>query len=214
MRPIVRFTDVGDGSFALSEPADDLEGRRSLVTEHPVTWLTQVHGDAVVNVIEPGDRSSSEADAAVTSVPGAALSVITADCAPVLLASPHAVAAVHAGWKGLFAGVLAAAVTAVRGHGDGPIRAWLGPCIRPRCYEFGGDDLDLVATAFGDQVRALTAWGTPALDVPRAVRSALGVLGVEELSDVGVCTACSPVHYSHRARGEAGRQAAFIWLEP
>src|SRR5690606_33559158 len=122
--------------------------------------------------------SGERADATVTAVPGAALSVITADCAPVLLASDHAVAAVHAGWRGLVAGVLAEAVRAVRVHGGGPVRAWLGPCIRARCYEFGAEDLDTVAGRFGDGVRASTAWGTPALDVTATVTVALAEEGV------------------------------------
>lgn len=214
MRPVVRFTDTTDGSFALSESAADLADRRGRITDRPVTWLTQVHGADVVDVVAPGDGAGTSADAAVTATPRVALSVITADCAPVVLASPFAVAAVHAGWRGLVAGTLRCAVDRLRAHGDGLITAWLGPCIRSRCYEFGGDDLDLVADVLGAGVRSETAWGTPALDVTVAVRSSLHVAGVDTLIDSGVCTACSPVHYSYRARGDAGRQAAFVWMEP
>ncbi|HET8931047.1 MAG TPA: polyphenol oxidase family protein [Acidimicrobiales bacterium] len=213
MRPVIHFTDTTDGSFALLELPETLGRRRRAVTELPVTWLSQVHGTGVVDVLRPGDAAGESADAAVTAVRGAALSVITADCAPVLLASDHAVAAVHAGWRGLVAGVVGDAVRALAKHGDGPVRAWLGPCIRARCYEFGADDLDTVATSLGDGVRARTAWGTPALDVSVAVRTALGEAGVVDLVDTGVCTACSPAHFSHRARGDLGRQAAFVWLE-
>lgn len=213
MRPVIRFTDTTDGSFALGEPAELLEQRRRAVTDLPVTWLTQVHGAGVVDVDRPGEGAGVSADAAVTAVAGAALAVITADCAPLVLASDRAVAAVHAGWRGLVAGVVGEAVRGLAEHGQGPVRAWLGPCIRARCYEFGAADLDAVAEVLGDTVRGRTAWGTPALDVSAAVAVALDAAGVTDLVDTGVCTACSPVHFSHRARGDRGRQAAFVWLE-
>lgn len=213
MRPVIHFTAVPDGSFGLGEPDDELRRRRAAVTEHPVTWLTQVHGSRVVEVDAPGAAVGASADAVVTALPGVALSVITADCAPLLLATPHAVAAVHAGWRGLVAGVVPAAVDALRRRGEGPVTAWLGPCIRTRCYEFGADDLDSVAAELGDDVRGVTAWGTPALDVSAAVTASLHLVGVDAPQDSGVCSACSPVHFSHRARGDKGRQAAFVWLE-
>lgn len=191
----------------LAARRDDVTGGRA------VTWLTQVHGASVVEVERPGEHAGVRADAAVTSTPGAALSVITADCAPVVLTSPQAVAVAHAGWRGLVAGVLENAVAALRRTGADRIEAWLGPCIRPRCYEFGATDLDEVAARFGERVRARTAWDSAALDVPGAVRAALAGVGVDVVHDGGVCTACSPVHFSHRARSEAGRQAAFVWLE-
>lgn len=213
MRPVVRFTDISAGSFGLGEQPGRLCERRRALTDLPVTWLTQVHGAAVVDVEQPGEHPGARADAAVTSIPGAALSVITADCAPVVLTSPEAVGVAHAGWRGLVAGVLENTVGALRRKGADRVEAWLGPCIRPRCYEFGAVDLDEVAARFGERVRAHTAWGSAALDVPGAVRSALAGVGVDVVHDDGVCTACSPVHFSHRARCEAGRQAAFVWLE-
>ncbi len=210
---MIRFTSATDGSFALDEPGDRLDERRSTLTPHPVTWLSQVHGSTVVDADRTLGANGARADAVVTAEPDLALTVVTADCAPVVLATPHAVAAVHAGWKGLLAGVVPAAVEKLLGHGDGPVTAWLGPCIRARCYEFGADDLDAVAGALGDEVRSVTAWGTPALDVTAAVTASLRRAGVDRPIDAGVCTACSPVHFSHRARGDRGRQAAFVWLE-
>lgn len=214
MRPVVRFTDVHDGSFTLSEPDGALLARRARQSaDRPVTWLRQVHGATVVRVDEPGAGCGREADAAVTAVEGVALSVITADCAPVLLGSSVAVGAVHAGWRGLVAGVIPATVAALRSLGATDVTAWLGPCIRTRCYEFGAADLDEATDVLGPSVRSTTAWGTPAFDVTAAVRASLASAGVHELFDTGVCTACSPVHFSHRARAEPGRQAALIWLE-
>ena len=178
----------------------------------PWTWLRQVHGTDVVVVRAPGEHAGARADAAVTATPGAALAVGAGDCAPVVLLGQGAVGVVHAGWRGLVAGVIPAAVAALRALGAADIRAVLGPCIRPGCYEFGAADLDRAAAVLGDGVRGRTATGAPALDVPAAVASALGAAGVRRIEDVGVCTACSAGHWSYRARGDRQRQALVAWL--
>ena len=96
----------------------------------------------------------------MSATPGCALAVLTADCAPVALASPEGVFGVaHAGWRGLVAGVLERTVDAMRALGATEIGAVLGPCIRAECYEFGPADLDRVAARLGDGVRATTAVG-------------------------------------------------------
>lgn len=205
-------TDRSHGDLAIG--SDGVEVRRRAIVDAPWTWLHQVHGGDIVVVTRPGEHAGADADAAVTTVPGAALAVQAADCAPIALLAPEAVGVVHAGWRGLAAGVVGASVDAMRELGAGDVRAVLGPCIRSRCYEFGSADLDVVASRLGDGVRATTGWGTPALDVPAAVRAALADAGVTDLTDTGVCTACSPVHWSHRARGEAGRHAVVVWREP
>ena len=144
----------------------------------------------------------------MTAVPGARLAVLTADCAPVALASDKGVVGVaHAGWRGLVAGVLERTVEAMRALGADGVQAALGPCIHAECYEFGAADLDVVAARYGDAVRAVTTEGTPALDLPAAVRAALDGAGVELVSGDVACTACSPDHYSFRARSEDERQA-------
>ena len=122
-----------------------------------------------VGVAAPGARratSSSvdappaappDADAAVTTRVGLPLVVLTADCAPVALVAPGAVAVVHAGWPGLEQGVLGAAVDALRARAaDGPIRAVLGPCVHPARYEFGADLLDRLVDRLGPEVAART----------------------------------------------------------
>src|SRR5438876_12396346 len=87
--------------------APDVATRRRVVVDLRWTWLRQVHGDRVVTVSSPGAGAGSRADAAVTDQAGCALAVLTADCAPVALASPQGVLGVaHAGWRGLEAGVL------------------------------------------------------------------------------------------------------------
>lgn len=152
------------------------------------------------------------ADAAVTGVAGVALAVYTADCAPVVLVAPGAVGVAHAGWRGLVAGVVQNTVAALREHSDGPIVAHIGPCIRARCYEFGGDDLARAVERLGPSVAATTAWGTPALDVTAGLAVALAEAEVHEVHDAGTCTACSPVHPSWRARRDTTRLAAVAWL--
>lgn len=160
----------------------------------------------------PGAHAGARADAAVTAVPGVPVAVQTADCAAVLLCADGAVAVVHAGWRGLVAGVIEAAAAAMAELGSPPTAATLGPCIRPRCYEFSEHDLDVVADRYGPTVRSLTAWGTPALDLGAGVAAACAGLGVS-VDDAGVCTACSPRLYSHRAQGDTARQALVAWIE-
>jgi len=88
--------------------------------------------------------------------------------------------------------------------------AWLGPCVHPGRYEFGSDLLARLVDHLGPEVASVTDAGTPALDIPAAVRVSLHRAGVEELTDVGVCTASSPDHFSHRRDGVTGRQAVVV----
>lgn len=196
----VRFTNRADGDM------------RATVPDLPWTWLRQEHGSEVVRVERPGDHAGARADAAVTGHPGLALAVLTADCAPVALASPDGpVGVAHAGWAGLLAGVVPSAVKALRDLGASDVQAVIGPCIHAECYEFGADDLRRLADRFGPQVAAETFAGTPALDLPAAVRAALAEQGVEHVDDVDVCTGCSPDYFSWRARKEHERQATVVW---
>ena len=118
-------------------------GSQRLLADAPWTWLDQVHGNRVVFVDHPGAWRGAEADAAVTGCPRAALVVRTADCAPIGLASPEGVVgAVHAGWRGLMAGVVEATVAAMRSLGAGEVSAALGPCIAPHAYRFSRADLE------------------------------------------------------------------------
>jgi polyphenol oxidase len=120
----------------------------------------------------------------------------------------------HAGWRGLVAGVVGATAAAMADLGAPPRRALVGPCVRPSCYEFGAEDLDVVAARFGDGVRAVTTDGRPALDVAAGVRAALAEVGVLDVEDDGTCTACDDERYwSYRARGEDGRVATIAWIE-
>jgi polyphenol oxidase len=145
---------------------------------------------------------------------GPVLAIHTADCAPVALVSPEGIlAAVHAGWRGLQAGIVETTVTQMRTHGASTVRAVLGPCIHAECYEFGAEDLDRLAARLGPQVRGQTSDGRPAFDPPAAVERALHRAGVDSPDVVPICTACDTRFFSHRARGDDGRQAMLVWLE-
>jgi polyphenol oxidase len=203
---------VGDDPAAVAENRRRLAARAGLGPPEQWWWLRQVHGpDAVVAAgAPPGDPPT--ADAAVTAEPAVPLVVLTADCAPVALACDDAAAVVHAGWLGLLAGVVEAAVDRLRRVGHGEVRGALGPCVHPARYEFARPDLDRVVARLGPGVESVTSTGAPALDIPAAVRAALARAGVTELEDVGVCTAASPDHFSHRRDGTTGRQALVVEL--
>ena len=215
----VVFTRRRDGDMghagewvAVEDVRRDVEARRRAVVDRPWSWVRQVHGSAVVVVDRPGGGAGETGDALVSTDHDAALAILTADCAPVAMVGDNgAIGAVHAGWRGLQAGVVEAAADALRATGARAITAALGPCIHAECYEFGKEDLDLLAARLGDDVRARTDDGKPALDVPAAVRAALQQAGVELVHDESVCTACSPDYFSHRARGDKERQAMVVW---
>jgi YfiH family protein len=182
------------------------------VVNLPWTVLAQVHGARVVVVERPGAASGTEADAAVTTSRGAALAVLTADCAPVAFASPESIFGVaHAGWKGLRAGVIEATVTTMRRLGATRIEAVLGPCIHPCCYSFGSGDLDQLAARLGDQVRAVDRNGSPAFDLPRGVKAVLHSSGVVVVGDAETCTSCSEDYWSWRRSAVPFRQATVAW---
>jgi YfiH family protein len=213
----VRTTTRADGDLQIDRPEPDLTTRRRTVVERPWAWLRQVHGAEVVTVTAGGvvGVCGTEADGLVTADPGIVLAVHTADCAPVALWSPEGViAAVHAGWRGIDAGVIDAAVASMRALGATTIDGWLGPCIHAECYAFGADDLARLSHRLGDAVVGRTAAGSPALDVPAAVATAAARAGVSSLIDDQPCTGCDGGSwFSHRVRGDEGRQATVVWRE-
>ena len=158
-----------------------------------------------MTVTRPGEHAGTEADAAVTRVPLAKLAVRTADCVPLVLEGEDSIGVVHAGWRGLSAGIVERTVDAL-----GPVRrVHIGPHIRAGCYEFGEADLDRVAAELGSVVRGVTTWGQPALDLTAGVRAVLGDL---RIGDAGACTACSDLYYSWRARKDTARFATIAWM--
>lgn len=211
----IRFSDRSLGDFDIDGDPAELEARRRGFMGGRWTWMRQVHGARVVAVSRPGQGAGSVADGAATARPGAVLAVQTADCAPVVVVGSGAVGIAHAGWRGILAGVIGAVVEAVGacGHpGGGRCRAVIGPVIRPSHYEFGPSELDAMAAAVGQEARAVTARGAPALDLAAAVEAALRDCGVDEVEDLGLDTS-DERFFSHRVRGDRGRQAAAVRLE-
>lgn len=210
----VRFTTAADGDLAVVRPGPELDARRRALSPRPWTYLHQVHEASVVEVTRPGEWAGVDADAAVTRASDTLLAVHTADCAPIaLVAGEGVVGAVHAGWRGLAAGVVDSAIERMRALGARSIEAVLGPSIHAECYEFGPDDLDGVVERCGEMARGVTSDGRPALDVPAAVRATLERSGVRLASGEAPCTACDRRFFSHRARGDTGRQALLVWIE-
>jgi copper oxidase (laccase) domain-containing protein len=176
--------------------------------------LHQVHGAEVIVVGGPVPERelAPTGDALVSRGSGDVLAVLTADCAAVALASTAGVqAAVHVGWRGLLAGVVEEALSAMAALGADDVEAGLGPCIGPCCYEFTGGPLEEIAERYGDEVRGRTRTGTPALDLAAAVRQALTGAGARLVVDDARCTGCSADAWSHRVRGDDARQALFVW---
>lgn len=174
----------------------------------------QVHGASVAEAASSGDGVDADA---VVGTGADRLAVFAADCALIGVASPQGfLAAVHAGWGGLLAGVVEAAAAELRRRGASTLLAVRGPLIGPECYEFGASDLARVAARYGDCVRNQTASGAPALDLGAAVRAACQRAGIELVHEVDSCTGCArtaggePLWFSHRARSDAGRHALVV----
>ena len=213
-----RLGDAEAGTTRLGGGGDDaiLERRRQALMDGHWTWLRQVHGAEVVVVTEPGAHAGAAADGAVTTVPRAVLAVNTADCAPVVVTGGGALGVAHAGWRGIAAGIIGEVVEAVRLAAPDPfprLLALLGPVIRPAHYEFSASTLAAVEAVAGCDVRAVTDWGTPALDLAAAVRGALGAAGVSRVVDLGLDTA-QQCYFSYRVGGDTARQAMAARLEP
>ena len=210
------------------EPAAVAENRRRFAARigaQPL-WLQQVHGQRVVRAnLALAQAGPPQADAAWTDEPGVACVVQVADCLPVLLAAPEgrAVAAAHAGWRGLAGGVVEAALSALcQAAGCAPqdVAVWLGPCIGPRQFEVGAD----VLQAFGQTpphadplrfVARAVVDGTPRwlANLPQLARDRLQMAGVRHISGGGWCTVEDRASFfSYRRDGVTGRLAAAVWI--
>jgi YfiH family protein len=231
------FLGRAHGLSAGSFTAGDLR-QRLVAAGDPadvVLAARQVHGAEVFAPREPARAAAAwegrplpaalaEADALVTAS-RAVVTIRTADCVPILLVAPaaHAVAAVHAGWRGLLAGVVEAALATLatrHGAGAAAVRAAIGPAIGMCCYEFGAEHIDALAARLGPEVRE-RAWRPKAergqLDLRAVARLALEGAGVPTaaITTVGPCTAHHPaeLHSYRRDGANAGRQLSYIGWE-
>jgi purine-nucleoside/S-methyl-5'-thioadenosine phosphorylase / adenosine deaminase len=197
--------------------------------EVPLATLRQVHG-ATVRVADrsapPGDGGGperAEGDALIVAGPGVAAGVFVADCLPILICDQRTrtAAAVHAGWRGTVAGVLGAAIGAMRARfGSDParLRLAMGPAIGPCCFEIGDEVVEALVSAFPDAATCVVPGPKKRLDLAEANRLQARALGVpdEAMQAVGLCTLCRPdlLESYRRERGTAGRMAGIIaWRE-
>ncbi|MGC4955284.1 peptidoglycan editing factor PgeF [Actinomadura citrea] len=213
------FDSLNLGGAVGDDPAAVLDNRRRAAAElgadpERTVFMRQVHGADVAFVTStdlPGP-----VDAVVTTVPGLALAVLVADCAPVLLADPAAgvVGAAHSGRPGTAAGVVPALVKAMCERGADPARmaAAIGPAACGGCYEVPAEMRDEVA-AVVPAARATTSKGTPGLDIRAGVAEQLASAGVTRVTVDGRCTIEDPDLYSYRREGRTGRFAGYVWLK-
>lgn len=203
-------TLVGDDLQAVAENRARLSAR---LPSEP-KWLQQVHGIDVVQV----DRAAGNctADAAFTCVAGVVCAVQIADCLPVLFCDRAGtrVAAAHAGWRGLSAGVLEQTVSAL-GVSPRELMAWLGPAIGPQKFEVGSDVFESLTA---DDTAAKAAFKSLReekwlADLYALARHRLSRAGMTSVFGGGLCTFSDPGRFfSHRRDRVTGRQGAFIWI--
>ncbi len=222
--------NLGNCHAADGDDPGTVARNRALLIEHAVLpsaphWLRQVHGTKVVRLddeptTERTVAAEPEADTSVTSTPGSVLAILTADCLPVLLCADDGseVAAAHAGWRGLAAGVLEATVAAMRTPPE-RVMAWLGPAAGPRHYEIGVEVHDAFVSQDWAAGRAFTSsrpqhWHVDLYALARQ-RLARAGLTPERIHGGGLCTIAEPQRfYSHRRDRRSGRMASLIWIEP
>lgn len=205
-------THVGDAAADVLRNRERL--RRTLSLPAEPLWLQQVHGNGVVDAACA--RADVAADASVAHAPGVVCAVLTADCLPVLLCERRGtrVAAVHAGWRGLAAGVLEAGVAAL-GCAPGEAMAWLGPAIGPAAFQVGAEVREAFVTAQPEAVHAFTRqddchW---LADIYQLAKMRLAAAGVSAVYGGGLCTVADRERFfSYRREHTTGRMAALIWL--
>lgn len=195
---------VGDNPSHVASNRDIVQGELG-----PQQYMEQVHGNRVV-IVEAVSDESVTADALVTGIPGVGLAVMVADCIPLLLSSPVAVAAVHVGRKGLMNGVALNAISAMREIGATTISAVAGPSICGRCYEVSADIFEEI-TAVHPAAASQTATGSYALDLSTALAETLRNEGISVQLE-NRCTVENSDLFSYRRDGITGRQIGAIRL--
>lgn len=214
------FDSFNLGDRCGDEPVAVARNREALgwVAELPESprWLRQVHGTRIWRFAAADARAEVEADAAVTSAPGVVLAILTADCLPILLCAEDGseVGAVHAGWRGLAAGVIERTVQAMRTAPSG-LLAWIGPAAGPSRYEVGAEVRDAFLARNPDEASAFrpTRPGHWLCDLFLLAGMRLAKVGVERVFGGGLCTISDGERFfSHRRDGRSGRMATLAWI--
>ena len=222
----LRSGGVSQGAYASLNPAghvndqvEHVQTNRQIIKNmldlpaEPV-WLQQVHGVRVVRA--DACQPQEQADASYTDRPGVVCAVLTADCLPILFCGDQGrvVAAAHAGWRGLQAGIIGQTLQAMDCRA---VQVWLGPAIGPQNFEVGAEVMAAFSEANPANAVAFrqTRPGKWLADIYSLARINLKQLGVAEIYGGGLCTVADPQRfYSYRRDGAAtGRMASLIWSE-
>ena len=202
---------VGDAPRAVAE------NRRRLSDALVVrpAWLKQVHG---VDVAHADPAHVLQADACWTATPGVACTAMTADCLPVLFCDRAGtrVAAAHAGWRGLAAGVLEATLDTLAVPAE-DVLVWLGPAIGPQAFEVGLEVREAFTARHPDAHAAFVPGAQPGkllADIYALARIRLASRGVRAVYGGGLCTVSDPRFFSYRRTPQGGRFASLVWLQP
>jgi YfiH family protein len=211
------FDDFNLGLHVGDRDADVVQNRRrlreALVLPSEPCWINQTHGIHAVTLERDGNR---DADAAITREPGRVVVVMTADCLPILLCNRAGseVAAIHAGWRGLQAGVIEATIAALHSPARN-LLAWIGPGISQANFEVG----DEVHAAFIDRVanaQACLSANRPGhwlCDLAGLAESVLRTAGIAEVARAPYCSyGDADLFYSYRREPVTGRMASLIWI--
>ena len=223
-----RAGGVSEGEFEsmnlASRGGDDPEHvakNRLIVREHlPAMprWMAQVHGTDVADLDRLDESQVPTADAAVASLPGRVGVVLTADCMPLFLCdeSGEHVAVVHAGWRGMAAGVIESTVRVI-GAAPSQLMAWMGPTIGPSAFEVGPEVREAFVAHDPDAREAFRTHkpGKFMADLYALARRRLARVGVARVHGGGFCTYTDSARFfSYRRAQKSGRMGAFIWIEP
>jgi YfiH family protein len=201
------FTAHAEGNLSSEDGAANRERLRSQLGLTALARGYQEHGTTVLQVTAPPNvEDQPRADGQATRLHHVGAIVLAADCVPVALGSPGAVAMLHAGWRGLAAGIVEQGVLTLKELAGtaGPIVAVVGPCAGACCYEVGPEVHEALATGLSGHAR---------IDLRAIARARLRAAGVTEVLDEPACTICDERFFSYRREGAAaGRQAGVAWL--
>ncbi|POA28126.1 MULTISPECIES: peptidoglycan editing factor PgeF [unclassified Pseudomonas] len=210
------FDSLNLGDHVDDNPEAVAENRRRLTDHFSIqpAWLQQVHG---VTVACAAPTAVATADASWTATPGIACTAMTADCLPALFCDRAGtrVAAAHAGWRGLAAGVLEATVESLAVD-PAEVLVWLGPAIGPKAFEVGPEVREAFVRQLAETDQAFVPShnaGKFMADIYTLARLRLAACGVTAVYGGGFCTVTDPRFFSYRRSPRTGRFASLVWLE-
>ena len=213
---VAPFDSLNLGTHVGDDPVAVKKNRQRLLSQLGCkpAWLQQVHG---IDVLEAAPETLAEADASWTATPGIACTAMTADCLPALFCDRNGtrVAAAHAGWRGLAAGVLEATLDALAVAPEDTL-VWLGPAIGPQAFEVGAEVREAFVSQHAQAAQAFGASLNPGrymADIYELARIRLAARGVAAVYGGGFCTYSDPRFYSYRRAARTGRFASLIWLD-